>query len=413
MAVIRNQDNFTDPLQYIRDQLFILDYNNSSDKEILKMKIWVLDGLFLEEDGGILSDIDIQNPKNHFEWLLNELSFLDSYIKTTEGTLTDGELNFTELKQSRIDSMSNWVITINPSTGQYFKDYEMPYSNRPTLLSDLQFQELYQLFILKRTSGEWTTANNIIDLITTYCIDQESFQAEYMYLNYEDPADTYQKILDQASDNKEKNDYNYVLNMNEIYDEMMGIINFVYEDSTSFDEIYLVNTPQIRNQIALVAGSPTHKGIILAGGGYRFQWMDIFGNVISEPHPGMTISATDWLMGTVEWNFDYFKFVGYTTLTNTIEDFSPVCGKDRLPNGEDTSGSLTIERFEELNNRWKNINNLREDEITNIGTRVIIESMVNAVIPDLLPDRLQHFNDKKIQKTYYTNIIKEKRSEFS
>jgi len=129
------------------------------------MKIWVLDGLFLEEDGGILSDIDIQNPKNHFEWLLNELSFLDSYIKTTEGTLTDGELNFTELKQSRIDSMSNWVITINPSTGQYFKDYEMPYSNRPTLLSDLQFQELYQLFILKRTSGEWTTANNIIDLI--------------------------------------------------------------------------------------------------------------------------------------------------------------------------------------------------------------------------------------------------------
>jgi len=38
MAVIRNQDNFTDPLQYIRDQLFILDYNNSDhDREkILK-----------------------------------------------------------------------------------------------------------------------------------------------------------------------------------------------------------------------------------------------------------------------------------------------------------------------------------------------------------------------------------------
>lgn len=83
------------------------------------------------------------------------------------------------------------------------------------------------------------------------------------------------------------------------------------------------------------------------------------------------------------------------------------------PGTELNEGTKSIERFNELNSRWKTINKLREEQISNTGTRTIIESMATADIPELLPDKEAHFETKKDQKLYYTNILKERRNEFT
>jgi len=95
-----------------------------------------------------------------------------------------------------------------------------------------------------------------------------------------------------------------------------------------------------------------------------------------------------------------------------IEDLDPVVDKGSLPLGGTGTGVISRERFEILDDRWVNINQLRENKIQNIGTRVAIESMTNADIPEMYGDRENHFQDKKDQKEAYTNTLKEICPEF-
>ena len=71
-------------------------YNN---REIIKQKFWVLDGPVNSNEG--ISDNDYNNPKDHYNWLANELVYLDKYVRTLDnelGTDIDFE-NFKEQKQ--------------------------------------------------------------------------------------------------------------------------------------------------------------------------------------------------------------------------------------------------------------------------------------------------------------------------
>jgi len=80
--------------------------------------------------------------------------------------------------------------------------------------------------------------------------------------------------------------------------------------------------------------------------------------------------------------------------------------------GKDGPGDKTQERFKVLNDRWVTLNNLREYQIKNTGTRSIIEQMVNADVPELEDDKKDHLNDLIDKKKFYTDILREKCSEF-
>jgi hypothetical protein len=58
------------------------------------------------------------------------------------------------------------------------------------------------------------------------------------------------------------------------------------------------------------------------------------------------------------------------------------------------------------------LNNLREYRIQNMGTRAIIESMVNAEVPDLSDDHLSHCLNKSNQKVHMLSILSEICPEF-
>lgn len=64
-------------------------------------------------------------------------------------------------------------------------------------------------------------------------------------------------------------------------------------------------------------------------------------------------------------------------------------------------------RFDELNRRWVNFNELRERQIANTGTRVQLESMFDAESIDVRPDLKKTLCERKKEKKNVTNILKE------
>ena len=66
-----------------------------------------------------------------------------------------------------------------------------------------------------------------------------------------------------------------------------------------------------------------------------------------------------------------------------------------------------LERFHELNNRWKTLNYLREYEMTDFGTRSTIEACLTADIPDVLHYKIAFLNHKRLQKEIYIKLVQE------
>ncbi|MFW6242528.1 MAG: hypothetical protein ACOC2W_00045 [bacterium] len=422
--VYKNNDNWENSKQFIIEQLFPYDYDNSDDFDILKMKIWSLDGKISKADknDGYEED-DIDNPKNHFASLRNELTFLDRYIRTEENNLNENENNFEELKQQREDALESWVNTINQETGEYNKDYEMPYSSRPTLLNDEDFEELYTEFKTKRNNNELDNAFDIINKVTDYCIDDEIFNQEITAENTQDSETIEENILEKAEETADDNDNNYIKQMNTYYDEIFNIIKSIEPTLEDREDEEDPNSPEITNQQLVILNFPTrrepvsltddsnHKGIIASGGGYKFSQRDKDGNSINIED----LSISDDKTGELEWLIDEWMWVEYyeedgTPNTVFLKDKNDL---DSEEGSESEPDSNTIERNDELSNRWKNINRLREDKIQNTGTRAMIESMVTAQIPELKQDQLDHLDDKIDQKINYTKTLQDIADEFN
>lgn len=433
----RGNDNYNNSLQYIQEQLYPLNYNNTEDFNTLKMKIWVLDGPVrqeeMEEDGST-PDIDVTQPFNHWETLLNDLTYLDKYIRTEDDLLEENEENFDMFWERRIQQKSKFLNTIkDEETGEYYQDYEQAYNQRPTLLKKDDFETLYGLYKEKEENGEWAKALDIVGKITGYCIDIESFRAEQAVLNDIPPEEMESQLKVKAEENIEINDRNYVNEMQDIHDELLNIIistNPSTEadpedpESTSITAEYLINLPTKRQMVS-IDNNDTHKGVIietsgLQQGGYRFVYRNTLGSSVSPPSVSPYDDGGSWnkfneLENT--WEDVTWARVNEITTGEHTEYELVSMGRvadllDSVEDSELTIGENSIERFSELNDRWININNLREYKISNTGTRVIIESMVTANIPELLSDKIKHFNDKREQKKFYTRILRERQEEF-
>lgn len=444
----RGNDNFQNSKQYILDQLFILDYNDDIDFNTIKMKLWVLDGPIRESEyvDEETPDKDVDNPMNHWGTLLNDLTYIDRYIRTEEGDLEEDEDNFDEFWNKRIDRKNKWL--------ENNEDWQQPYNQRPTLLEKSDFEDIYSEFIIKRDNGELQNANDIVKSVTDYCIDMEIEQSENAAKYQKDSSEIEDDLKQRAEEERSKGDYNYVLKMQDIHDELWnGIVTWLRDDfqlpepPESTDEntdIYyeneqkiIVNMPTRREQVGLEKDHSSHRGMIIESeneGGYRFvKYRDDTGDPISLPINNMTFNdnISPNLENKLEDNWEdiiwgsYYEEIeettstdeetGDTTTTTTKTAYlDPERSKDDLPSGDDNKGSNTIERFNLLNDRWININKLREYKMMNTGTRSIIESMLNAEISSQIKDDMEKFVDTKTEhKVVYTEMLRDDRGEFN
>jgi len=127
--------------------------------------------------------------------------------------------------------------------------------------------------------------------------------------------------------------------------------------------------------------------------------------------------------GSRFWEYVYFSVVnvvpdsdpGYTlvsslTLGKTLMNLPDLPGTEYDKyDGYDANGDVLMsrQRFLELNSRLVNINRLREDNVSQIGTRVPLESMANADLPDMEADMLDALADRLNQKVNYTSTLVE------
>lgn len=455
--LFKNHDNFTDVKSYIINHLSIYDYNNPEHFQKIKMKIWVLDGPISDDDKiNNYIDDDYNNPKNHMELLANELNFLDRYVRTQDNLLVENEIDFEKLKKSRISQYQSFIKKINPETGQPFHDYEMPYNTRPTYLSDLDFQDLYLIVKQKQQTNEINTAFGLVTKLTTYCIDNEIVQQEELIKQTKTPAELEEIMKDAGTANAIKNDIHYVNEMKRCHDEIFNIIKSIEPnlppnpypatipdpswdgitqpqpdpipnpDKRENEQIIIVNFPQWRDQVSLTDTS-THRGnvigldpITMKPGGYRFVFKSTTGENINIDTTNIiySVGTNQILNGELENNFDNWFYAHYyedTVGGVSSKHINFICDKSSIssiPNSEQLVGSLSIERFNELNHRWINLNNLREYQIAKAGSRIFVEALISGIAPDLKPDMLAHLEDKKTQKIFYTKTLQELCPEF-
>ena len=461
---MRNKDNFKNSYDFIKNQLLIYDYLNEEHRHILKLKLWALDADFAEFEN--IHDIFINSPQNHIATLLNELEFLDRFIRTEDKKLDKYETKFSGLVSERRTALREWVREKDPITKERRKDYELAYSNRPTLLSKTQFEDLYRLYKVKEKKGELTSAFDIVESITTDNINTNIISQERMILTYIPPSQSKLEMLKFAKEEKFREDYHLVKEMNRAHEEIIEILrdsipslptpppaliknpNYrpgggggAHSNSDKEPEFIanpvkwenlqnvIVNFPTMRNQVELVPHSPTHKGNIvdsLGIGGYRFYVIKSVSNFASAvPIPetpevdAQNITVSPWLDNAVEWNFNNIKFAHYyiKVVTPTPEKNENNSKKRNSGATKKTTRTLNIipapmniknkERFDLLNTRWTNMNNIREDKMMQSGLRIQIESMLNVNVPDMLDEMQKYFDVLKLQKSLIPKMIQE------
>lgn len=355
---MRNRDNFKNSYDYIINQLFPYDYNNSEHVHILKLKLWTLDAEPLQEeiDAGF-TDTDINHPKDHKSSLSNELVFLDRYRKTEDELLGEHEVPFDKLVAQRIKSLEMWTSRPDPLTGEMRPAYTMPYMSRPTLLTTEQFRDLYLRYKVKEKEGQ---LSNCLEITTKVTSDDINLTAEYQekaILNYKQPPEQKTMMGEEAAKMKANQDDDLVYEMDKAYSEIRDILAscapapFVPTDAgtktstsgsaesgtttttitISYSDIGTLglNFPSPREYISLTPNDPSHKGYIeeevFHTGGYRFSaWNESLTSRVGMPTvyegfpPDWQVSVSPYKIGNVEWNFDDFLFAHKYTRTVTI-----------------------------------------------------------------------------------------------
>lgn len=438
---MRGKDNWINAHDYILNQLFKYNYNDPKELHILKLKYWVLDDDVLVEEN--LIDNDYDNSLNHRKILDNELKFLDRYIRTKDKKLSQDEESFSTLVRERKIAQRDFISEINETTKKRKEKWEQNYISRPTTLSNAQFQELYVAYKIKEQNGELSSAYDITDKLDTITIDNRKFQCENSIFLYKEPTEQEQLIRENALREKQKEDIHLVYEMRRVHSELIDIIlsikpelpkppvNETPEPSTDPDNpqidpkkiewlennIYICNFPTIRDDVGESKNHPSHKGMIieqLGQGGYRFRTKsgdDLITNIdLPFNEAGYYVNTVSpFLENEVEWSFDNWVYAHWyvESISGGGEQSSTTKYLKSFGINKNSLDSNKRARFDELNKRWINFNELRERQIVNTGTRIQLESMFNTEINDIKPDLIKVFNDRKEEKLNIINILKD------
>ena len=384
--------------------------------------------------------------------------FLDRYIRTKDKKLNKDEDSFATLVRDRKIQQRDFINEINQETGKKYQKWEQDYSNRPTYLSNTQFQNLYTEYKKKELAGELTSAYDITNKLDTTTIDNRKVQAETSVRLYIEPAIQEQNLTLDAKNEKKKEDIHFVKEMKRAHDEILQMVKKLKPEdpedilgigsstSENTDEesgvtttttvtitgdLVICNFPTFRVDVGESKNHPSHKGLIveqLGEGGYRFYTKNGYDLITKFELPPPDLDEYEnhvnpFLDGSVEWSFNDWLYAYYYTETITTsssggsEDTVMTLSDDNEPQitiylkplgiNKNSFNSKDRARFNELNKRWINFNELRERQVANVGTRYQIESMFNADIPDIKPDLMKVFNDRKEEKQNIINILKE------
>lgn len=185
--------------------------------------------------------------------------------------------------------------------------------------------------------------------------------------------------------------------------------NFITYDANN---IGFINMPQRRYEVELNKNDLSHKGPILRllnTGGYRFGFLKM-----EEDPEAQTTFASSWkdepLTATYDYNyndleddFDEVEVCLFETFwSGSSEVYTRAITSASLPYGGDGKWEISKARFDFLNKRWKDLNEEREYQYLDTGTRSILEGMVNADITDIRPSleaRKQNLEDLKESTT--------------
>lgn len=177
----------------------------------------------------------------------------------------------------------------------------------------------------------------------------------------------------------------------------------------------------------MVSDDASHRGIYISthsiGGGFRHGYIKISdgahhnddGEPIPQSESGTGISGDLWddnELTMTDWRLAEFLY------SEGSNNYYRDLGIDRssLPSISTSTliaGSVSVERNDELVQRWETLNHFREANLQGTGTRIALEGMVSAQIPDLLPDYTESFEQSKQMKASVINILKERLTEFA
>lgn len=228
---MRGKDNFVNPYQYLMEQILIYNYSIQSEFDIIKQKIWVLDGELTDQDknNGYV-DNDYNNPLNHYGWLSRELEFLEYYKESKEGNSTE----FNDKKEYSINVKNEYLERINSETGNLYKDYEIPYSVRPTYLSDDEFQILYEKLEekIQQSPTIITKAQDLLPTVTTSIpLDSMIISLTNGVNSALSPDEITSNSISAAYKLKTDKDDIYVEQLNSMWSELWDIVKSLKENA--------------------------------------------------------------------------------------------------------------------------------------------------------------------------------------
>lgn len=435
---MRNEDNYIDAHDFVMTQLAPYDYSDPDHLHVLKLKVWALDGPLTSADGSLVDD-DVLDPVDHYNSLMNELTFVDRYYRTVVDELEEDESTYSELVRERNESMQDFLTTARDD-GTFPEDWEMPYRQRPLLMSDAQVAELADVVAGKVLADEIYGAFELVTKPTSDNIDVLTAQQDMAIEMSMTPSQTEASALAAGLAELAREDRDNVIEMNNAHDEIVSIVSsyappapagpaedivdpewdgvgdeadnmipnpIQWEDS----KVVIVNFPTRREQVSEVKNHPSHKGMIndvMSTGGYRFVYR-LAGSLspVVLDRANMVSSISPDKYNQVEWDHSAWLYAHYYVESDSDTGLSTPYLK---PLGV-TASSLSASdraRHDELDRRWKNINRLREDIMSQSGHRARIESMIDLEAIDIRPDMIDHRDDRIEHKRNTTEITKER-----
>lgn len=202
---------------------------------------------------------DFYNPVNHYDALKNELTYLDYYAKSV-----------TDYKNSRISATNNiasFISSNNPLTNYPQKNYEIPITSRPPIMSDIQFEAIYNLFIIKKNNNELSVPSDILNKLCDKTADSDVKSDEGNLAGYMNPESAKDGVKQSAQSMKKDVD-DKMVEYSKAYEEMVNMMN----DLTPLLTGLSINTPSSfatpwmpdkEYKVGDIINAPSDKGKVL------------------------------------------------------------------------------------------------------------------------------------------------------
>ncbi len=366
LEIIRGQDGFTNPIEYITN-LLTSNCTYANNLQQIQQNLWILDGPVIANIETGVTDNNWTDPVDHYSWLDNTISWIVLYA--TNPTL------FNENNQ-QAQQFANQNNTGNIPVNYSMLPFSGTISNIENIQSLLTNQNLTPTDILSLPlNGGQVLSHQISNLNQQL----QTLQTSTQMMN---------NITNQATLLQSQSDNQYIYSMNSAITSFRSIINSFISSTispTTGTSTYIWQAPAIKSPVS----TTNIVGLANNGGGYIQQLFQVNNGVWS---PSSTILPCITNYGSQEVsNLTSFQIITYgptqvsttsTTGTTTVTTVNE-CLQTFINSSLSTNDQNLIDCF---SNIYNGCYNMRENSLPgvsgfNIGTRFQLESMFT--IPNL------------------------------